>query len=229
MTLPEGCEKCAPFAGAWRESENGLMRCDCPRGAALSGKPKPAEKRDPVLSESNSVTYAEMLAGGMDFYPAESAARSFIASEIAAMCDSDYSALCLVRDMHRRYDGQKWPGVVAMRAVLCAFADPLDGLQAIEAGIEAEQEQAYLAIAAPPARQLASGKPATASPSIAGTVADLVRAKDLGRALKRLAPPPVREVPVVKVTDANRITDADVKAEVEKLRTKRAAAEVGET
>jgi hypothetical protein len=230
MNLPEPCEKCAPLNGAWMETENGLRRCECERGQALKAARNATIQtpRPPVLGESAAAMFAEMLAG-IGFYPSEAGARAFIASEIAAICNSENEAAWLVTQMHRRHSA-KWPGVTEMRAVFCTYAQPLDGVMAISNATEEQIEQEYitsLALPAAPMRKLSAGEPVIASPSIASTVSDLVRQKDMNRVIKNIPAPQVREIPVVRVTAANAITAADIELEVQKLRGNKAAEAIG--
>lgn len=227
MNLPAPCEKCAPFFGAWMEIENGLRRCDCERGKAMRTPQKPAAK-PAILSEASCSMFAEMLAS-LRFYPSEAAARGLIGEEIGSMCNSEAEAGKLVREMVRRY--KEWPGLLEMRAVFCAIGDPRDGVMAISPTVEEVREREIAAsapqIACAPQRQLAAGEPVSASPSIAATLSDLVRAKDMNRVVRGALPAAVRDIPVVRLTDANRITEADIKRAEEALRTQKAKEAAG--
>lgn len=230
MKYPNPCDKCAPFGGSWQEGENGMKRCDCARGKALVSAAKAPPPREPMISPEHAILCAEMMAT-IPFYPPEAGARSGIADEISCMCETPEQAVWLVRRMKRLY--RKWPGEIEMRLVFCGKFHPLDGIQATSDsevypnGIPGETENMpSLALAAPQTLQLASGGPVSASPSFAATVSGLVSAKSLDRKLQRLPPPKVAEIPVVRVTEANRITAADIERAVQEMRDKRAAGEI---
>lgn len=227
MNLPSPCENCAPFNGAWMETEAGLRRCTCARGQALRQAAIAPPPRPPVLSEEQAAVFAEML-GAIPYFLSDAGSRAMAAQEIAAMCGSLEDAKWLVTQMVRRY--QKWPGIIEMRAVFCSHARPLDGELAtsphVDALTEREQSLSLPALPAPAMRQLPAGEPVSAAPSIAATLSDLVRAKDMNRTIAGLPPPKVREIPVVQITDKNRITAEDIRQAERELRDSKARKEI---
>jgi len=221
MTLPNACEKCIPFEGNWTESESGgLKRCDCPRGIALTAAAAPKPRQAPVISPETATMCAEMLAT-IPFFPGEAGARAAIANEISSMCNSTEQALWLATRMIRLY--RKWPGVMDLRLVLCSADQPRDGIEPIgisefyEDGIPNEKPATPLALAGTPMRQLAAGEPVSAAPSVAAAVSDLAKAKSMSNAGTRMR---IREIPINRITDKNRITAADVEAAVREYRTR---------
>lgn len=238
MNLPNPCEKCAPFNGAWVETETGLKRCECARGQALKAARAAAQNppvRPPVLNAQQQTMFAEILAA-LKFYPSEAGARSMIGSEIASMCNSDEEAHWLVREMVRRY--KEWPGILEMRAVFCDRKEPRDGVCAISPAVEqlreAEQTKEMLALPAPTMRQLAAGEPVSAAQSIVDVIKAMAPKKDLNRI--GLPSPSVPDIPVQRVTAANAITQADIDRAVEEARAAKrraldelAKAEMGES
>jgi len=224
MNSPDPCAKCSPFGGSWRETETGLKRCDCPRGRALAAKAKEPEYRDPVISTEQATLCTEMMAS-IPFFPPEEGARAVISNEIAAMCESDDQARWLAVRMVRLY--RKWPGVIEMRIVFCSRHHPLDAIAAIgesEAypdGIPSERPPEKTPARLPGARDdhLISG-----SPSVEATVRDLAVKTDMNRAP---GPVRVRDIPVRRLTDAERITPEMIEAAVLKSREERARRELG--
>jgi len=219
VNLPTACELCAPFGGAWMESDSGLKRCQCARGRALADSAKP-KSRPPVLSAEACAVFAEMMGAIPDFYPRTSGERAPIADEISRMCETTEDALWLVRRMLRLY--RKWPGIEEMRLVYCAGRHPLDGAQALCAsrdypdGIPSEREGTpQAAIAAPETKRLTAAE-VSAAPSIRETVADLVLATRM--------PPVIRPIPTVRRTGA--ITPEMIAAAVAESRAKKLAEEM---
>lgn len=227
MNLPAACELCAPFSGAWMESETGLKRCQCERGKALIEAAKPKPPRPPTLSPDACTVFAEMMGAMPDFYPRTSGERAPVADEISRMCETTEDALWLVRRMLRLY--RKWPGIEEMRLVYCAGRKPLDGLQAICAsaaypdGIPSEHDGApQAALPAPERKRLSAGE-CTAAASVADTLQDLARATNLKRAL---GPPPIiRPIPVARVSSGT-ITPEMIAAAVAQSRAQKLAEEM---
>lgn len=231
MNLPSACELCAPFGGAWMETDSGLSRCKCARGKSLADTERPKSPQAPVLNAETCASCAEMLAAIPNFYPREAAARSAIAEEIGAMCASPEDAVWLVKRMIRLYS--KWPGVIEMRLVYCSGRQPLDGIQAICAsqdypdGIPSERDGAIPAalLAATETKRIAAGEVSSAA-SICETVEDLKRATDMRRAL---GPAPIiRPIPVTRVPSGS-ITQAMVDAAEREYRDKKARESIGVT
>lgn len=164
-------------------------------------------------------------AGTMKFFPSEPDARIGIADEIAAMATDEEQVRWLVSRLPKLY--REWPAMHEVRAVFCSKFRPKDGIEVYSEtyadGIPSERE-ALLALPAAQPKQLPAGEPASASPSIAATIADLARAKDMNRIAA--APAEVREIPVVKLTDANRITPEMIERAAQELREKRAKEEI---
>ena len=224
MNIPDACAQCSPFGGSWMETGTGLKRCDCPRGRALAAKAKKPEYRDPVISTEQATLCTEMMAS-IPFFPPEEGARAVISNEIAAMCESDEQARWLAMRMVRLY--RKWPGAIEMRIVFCSRHQPLDAIAAIgesEAypdGIPSERPPEKTPARLPGARDdhLISG-----SPSVEATVHDLAVKTDMNRAP---GPVRVRDIPVRRLTDAERITPEMIEAAVLKSREERARRELG--
>lgn len=233
MSLPESCELCRPFGGMWCETPEGLRRCACERGRALMDAKKKPDPKPPVLSEETAMFCAEMLAGaGLKYYPGESGARMLIANEFRSMCNSEDEAKWLVLEMSRRY--REWPGPLEMRAVFCSRIEPRDGVLASSPAVEAALEQEYIArqLDASERKLLAGATPKQIESAqaflavVAETVSDIVRAKDMNRALAGQKHT-VRDIPAVRITDANRITAADLDKARDEYRDRKAADEVG--
>ena len=224
MNIPDPCAQCSPFGGNWMETGPGLKRCDCPRGRALAAKAQKPEYRDPVISTEQATLCTEMMAG-IPFFPPEEGARAVISNEIAAMCESDEQARWLATRMVRLY--RKWPGAIEMRIVFCSTHQPLDAIGAIgesEAypdGIPSERPPEKTPPRLPGAREhhLISG-----SPSVEATVHDLAVKTDMNRAQ---GPARVRDIPVRRLSDADRITPEMIEAAVLKSREQRARQELG--
>jgi len=190
-----------------------MARCDCPRGRALleaERSKEPREPRPPVISTEFALVAAEMM-DGMDFFPAGAGARGMIADEIAAMCASEDEALWLVKRMVRLY--RKWPSLVELRFVYCEKHHPLDCIQpTIEAS---EIHPLGLPPEGPPPlepKMIAPGPEQVAIEEtlrdIHQTVGGLVELKDLNRMQPLRAG--IVELPVIQITDANRITPEQV-------------------
>jgi hypothetical protein len=198
----------------------GMTRCDCARGKALAGASE-LPSRSPVVSAEAAMICVEMMTG-IGFFPPEAGARGDLADEIASMCETVDQAKWLAKRMNRLY--RKWPGTADMRMVFCSRYQPLDGIQPIgisevyPEGVPSERENSPLSLPVA-ARQLrAAPADLTASPSIQSSVAALAQAKNLNRVLKSIAAPVVPDIPVIRLTDANRITQADIDREISRRR-----------
>lgn len=167
------------------------------------------------------------LGGTLKFFPSDPDARIGIAEEIAAMAADEEQVRWLVGRLPKLF--QEWPAMLEVRAVFCSKYKPKDGEEAYSSvyldGIPSEKES-LPQLPAAPMRQIASSEPETASPSIAGYLADVTRLKDMNRVLRGIPAPTVRDSPVVRITEANRITEADVKNALRDYRAKLAAAEI---
>lgn len=166
--------------------------------------------------------------GCMKYFPSDVDARLGIAEEVADMCHSEEQADWLCKRMIKLFT-KGWPGVGEMRAVASSKFRPRDGIEAYSEsypdGIPSEKPD-LPALAAPAAHQLAAGEPVSASPSIAGYLADVARLKDMNRVVKGIPAPAVRDIPVIRLTAENTITTADINRAVQELRDKKALAEV---
>lgn len=224
MTLPDPCSECAPYGGNWIETEAGLKRCDCPRGRALRvvRASEPGNFK-PVISTEYATICADIMSA-IPFFPAGSGALGAVAGEISAMCESEDQARWLAVRMTRLYD--RWPGVAEMRRVFCASYLPLDGVAEIEGSVIYPEGIPSGRPPEPEPLRL-TGKPAageiSAAASIEGAVRDLVVMKDLNRAS---GPVRVREIPVMRLTDANRITAEQVERAAQEYREQRARVEI---
>lgn len=163
--------------------------------------------------------------GGMKFFPSDEDARIGIGDEIASMCHSEEEAEWLVKRVLHLYP-QGWPGVGEMRAAYCASKKPKDGFEAyssvyLDEGIPSEREETT-ALPSGKKPELPAGEPASAAPSLAANIRDLARMKDLN-AVRRILP---ADLPVVRITPANRITQADIDRAADALREKRTRGEI---
>jgi hypothetical protein len=194
----------------------GMERCDCPRGVMLrdSGRLKSVEKMEPVIETNIAALFVEMLAA-MDFFPSETGARMIIADEIRSMCRTSEEGYWLVREMVRLY--RRWPGVGEMRLVYCSTHQPLDGCDAV--GVSEFYPDGFPALkpATPEPLRLPSPRQLTeAMPELEAIVRDF--SKKLNR---RPLPARTVDVPVVEITDANRIGPAQIKAALDELHAKK--------
>jgi hypothetical protein len=164
-----------------------------------------------VLTTEIAGVFTEMMAV-IPYFPGEDGARTVISEEIAAMCDSEEQATWLVTRMVRLY--RRWPSVVEMRIVFCSTYKPLDGVlpvgesEVYPDGIPSEHAESTLRLPGPRQDLLLS-----AAPSVDAMVRDLAEKTDMKHLAWRGQ---VRELPVVRITDANRITPeyvAQVEAE----------------
>jgi hypothetical protein len=223
-TLPDPCSRCAPFGGAWMETEAGLKRCDCSRGVALTAQAETPVYRAPVLSTEQTTIYTEMMAG-IPFFPPEAGARSLISHELACICESAEQARWLAIRMVRLY--RKWPGLIELRTVFCSKYHPLDALPALGAsevypdGIPSERGPA-------PEPKRLFGKPEpgqiSAAASIENTVRDLVELKDMNRA--GVPPRRVRDIPLRQLKPDEQITPEMIREAEEEYRAEKARQEL---
>ncbi len=164
--------------------------------------------------------------GTLQFFPADADARFGIAEQISDFAGDLEQVRWLVRRVPKLH--KDWPGILEVRAVFCSRYKPKDGIEAYSAvyldGIPSEREETPQ-ISTKPVPQIASGEEVSNSPSIAATVSDLVRAKDLNRTLRNIPPPKVRDIPVVQITDENRITKEQLDAIARELRERKAREE----
>ena len=167
--------------------------------------------------------------GGMKFFPSDIDGRLGIAELLADMCDTEEQAIWLIKRMRDLFPGG-WPGIGEMRAVYCSKFKPKDRIEAnsevFPLGVPSEVPgrddlMAGFLPAASKRLQLASGEPerVSASPSIQSTMEVLREAKRLKNA--GLPPVQVPSIPVVRVTDENRTTEADFEKVRQELREKR--------
>lgn len=161
--------------------------------------------------------------GTLKFFPSDADARFGIAEEISEMAANEDQVVWLVKRLPKIY--HEWPGMAEVRAVFCSKFRPKDGIETYSTvyvdGIPSEKEP--LALPPPPMRQLAAGEPVSGAESISATVSDLCRQKDMNRVLRGLPAPPVREIPVVRITEANRISLSDLERAREEYRNRKAA------
>lgn len=161
--------------------------------------------------------------GGMKFFPADEDARIGIADEIASMCATEDEAAWLAKRMLQLYP-QGWPGVGEMRAAYCASKRPKDGIEVYssvyvdgvppEPGGFAERIQIST-----PALKALPGDVVSAAPSVNEFIADLAKMKNIKTAYPRRP----EDLPVNRVTTANRITEEDIEHAVAELHEKRKA------
>lgn len=170
-------------------------------------------------------------AGALKFFPTAPEALIGIAEQVSDMCSDAEQVRWLVKRVSALY--REWPGAFEVRAVLCSKFKPADGVEAYSqeypAGIPSEKPTQAALEAPPRNRQIAGAAdgPATAAPSIQATLHDLAVKTDM----KRIAIPPsrVREIPVVEISDKNRITPemiAAVEADLRRRKAEQAEAEL---
>ncbi len=183
-----------------------------------------------MLNADNLFTIVGKL-GRMAFFPSDVDSRFGIAEDMADMCDTEEQAAWLVKRMVHLFP-KGWPGAGEMRAVYCSKFKPRDGVEvpsaAFPLGIPSESPQrdaeimGHLAGASKDRKQLSAGETerVSAADSIQTTIEVLREAKSL----RRTGPAPlVPSIPVVKLTDENRVTEADfewAREEVRRLREK---------
>ena len=123
-----------------------------------------------------------------------------------------------------------------VRAAYCSKFKPDDGFEVYSDvyldGIPSEKAPEPLKLGAPALRQIAAPRETaedlTAAASIRPVIAALAKAKDINRVGQKS--PRVPSIPVVQITEANRITEADIQRAKQELREKRdreIAAEMG--
>jgi len=169
--------------------------------------------------------------GTLQYFPPDPAARYGIADEIVSMAADIGQVEWLVSRAPKLY--RDWPGMLEIRAVFCSKFSPADHFDAYSDvyldGIPSEKGNDDARwLPAPDTKRLPEGveQPVSAAESVRNTVADLVVLKDLNRVVIRSLPPPgksasppkVRDLPVVQITDKNRITQADIDKAVEEHR-----------
>ncbi len=177
------------------------------------------------MSFDEVMTLTARWGGTLKFFPGDPDARLGIAEQIADMARDADQVRWLVRRLPKLYP--EWPSSLEVRAVFCSKFRPLDGIEAYSAvyldGIPSEREE--LQISTGPVREIEAGEDVSGSTSISATVSDLVRAKDLNRKLRNIPPPSVREIPVVQITDENRITKEQLDAIAREIRERKAREE----
>ena len=173
------------------------------------------------------VNRATKTLGGLallKFFPTDDFARAELVSMVCEMASTNEQIEWLVKRARNVWN--QWEGPSELRALFCSKYKPADGVEFYSAlpqfadGIPSERESAPQ-LPARAIREIASGEPVTASPSIAAVVSDLCAAKSLRRASDRIPVPPVREIPVTR-PDCKPITAADVEQAEHELRAKRA-------
>lgn len=156
--------------------------------------------------------------GTLRYFPADAHARLGIAEEIGQMTGDIDRVRWLVSRVPKLYS--EWPGIREVRAVYCASHKPDDGYEVYSGtyrdGIPSEKAPEPLQLAAGP-RQIAAREEVdtlTAAESIRPVLRALSAAKAMG-APRRVHVP---GIPVVQITDANRITEADIERARQELR-----------
>ncbi len=160
----------------------------------------------------------------LKFFPADDFARAELVSMVCEMASTNEQIEWLVKRARNVWN--QWEGPSELRALFCSKYKPADGVECYSAlpqfadGIPSERESAPQ-LPARAMREIASGKPVTASPSVAAVVSDLCAAKSLRRAVDHIPGPPVREIPIRR-TDYKPITAADVEQAEREFKAKRA-------
>lgn len=211
------CDKCQAYGGRWMMTDNGLKRCEC------QPKLEPIMRRAPVLTSDQAAVFVEMLVA-LPWFPNEGGARVAIGDELKALCAGPNEALWLVTRMGQLYE--RWPGTLEMRRVYASRHIPHDGVLPVGIsehfpdGIPSERP----AMTAPAMKALPGERRITAAESFDRAIVALGVAKDLDRVgLPKMKVP---EPPIVRITEVNRITQADIDREMEKRRTEKAKAEI---
>ena len=173
------------------------------------------------------VNRATKTLGGLallKFFPTDDFARAELVSMVCEMASTNEQIEWLVK--RARNVWSQWEGPSELRALFCSKYKPADGVECFSAlpqfadGIPSERESApQLPVSA--RREIASGEPVTASPSIAAVVGDLCAATSLRRTLDGIPAPLVRKIPLIR-PDYKPITAADVEQVERELRAKRA-------
>lgn len=150
----------------------------------------------------------------LKFFPADSTARAEIVLMACKMAHTNADIAWLANRCLELWN--EWEGPREMRAVFCSKFLPADGIEAysqlkrFEDGIPSEKAPEPLQLAGATVRQIVGPRDAaedlTAAVSIRPVIDALARAKDM----QRTKPVRVPSIPLVKLTDANRITAADV-------------------
>jgi hypothetical protein len=216
--LPESCSECRPYEGRWKLTDAGLRRCDCARGQALrriaDAKLAPIPLRsEPRISEL-AATGACLVIASLPYFPSEREARVGIIDEIRSLCNTTEEADWLAVRMRQLYN--RWPGCREMRIAFCISGKrPVYGIDLGLAVSEFYPDGIPSELPDPePLLALPAGASVSAATSIEAAVLDLAVLKDLNR----VEAASVRDIPLVRITDANRITEADVKKARDALR-----------
>jgi hypothetical protein len=176
----------------------------------------------------NAKFIAEILGGLaiLKFFPSDDQARTAIFNLVCSMATTEDQVRWLVKRTVALHN--EWPGPKELRAVFCSKFKPRDGVEAHSQiyleGIPSEKPEA-LTLPVGGQKALPSGAEISAAPTLGIAIRDLARAKDLTRIGQPV--PRVRDIPLVQITDANRITEEDVRREVDRLREQRARQELG--
>lgn len=162
----------------------------------------------------------------LKYFPADKSARAELVAMVCEMAESNEQIEWLVKRARNLW--REWEGPRELRAVFCSRFRPADGIecysslpQFAEHGIPSESPELALITGAASEQR---GQPVSAAQSLHAAVCDLARAKSLNRIGPATS---VREIPVRQITDANRITEADVRLAEQELREKKAREAIG--
>ncbi len=158
----------------------------------------------------------------LKFFPSDDTARAEIVLMACEMAQTNEQVAWLAKRCIQLWN--EWEGPREMRAVFCSRHKPADGIEAYSSlkrfadGIPSEKAPEPLLLASGQ-RQIApreSSDTLTAAESIRPVLRALSAAKQMG-APKRVHVP---GIPVVQITDANRITEADIERAKQERRAK---------
>jgi hypothetical protein len=163
----------------------------------------------------------------LKFFPSDEWARTELVKLVCEMASTNEQIDWLVKRARNLWS--QWEGPHELRALFCSKFKAADGIDAYSElarfadGIPSEKES-LPALPAAPMRALPSGN-VSASPSIETTIRDLCVKTDLNRIGR--PKPRVAEIPVIRVTEANRIQQADIDRALQLNREAKAKQEIG--
>ena len=150
----------------------------------------------------------------LKFFPTDQTARAEIVLMACKMARNNADIAWLANRCLELWN--EWEGPREMRAVFCSKFRPADGIEAYSQlprfndGIPSEKAAEPLQLGGSTVRQIAglrdTAEDLTAAVSIRPVIQALARAKDM----QRTKPVRVPSIPVVQITAANRITEADI-------------------
>ena len=150
----------------------------------------------------------------LKFFPADQTARAEIVLMACEMAQTNEQVAWLAKRCIQLWN--EWEGPREMRAVFCSKFRPADGIEAYSQlprfndGIPSEKAAEPLQLGGATVRQIAGPRETaddlTAAASIRPVIEAMARAKDM----QRTKPVRVPSIPLLQLTDADRITAADI-------------------